>query len=184
MINNYYDLYLKNTLKLAETIVMKFSDAAQAMNRKVVIDGSVTDVDEDDPSTWKYYQNISGQYHANDYCLTVAYSPSIIVRSLDKQNVEINFTKEELAKNPITRQAYSYGSRFYKELIKNYPDQELLIMGILYAPDDPNFIQKAIDAPEGTILYYPEGLVEEHESSFIPKLQEFGAAGQGGPLSF
>jgi hypothetical protein len=173
MINNYYDLYLKNTLRLAETIVMKFSDAAQAMNRKVVIDGSVTDVDEDDPSTWKYYQNISGQYHANDYCLTVTYSPYIIVRSLDKQNAEIDFTKEELAKNPITRQAYSYGSRFYKELIKNYPNQELLIMGILYAPDDPNFIQKAIDAPEGTILYYPEGLVEEHESSFISKLQEF-----------
>ena len=158
MINNHYQLYVDNTLSLAETIVIKFEAAAEALNLAVISQNGYAAVDNETKSSWKYYQNISGQYHFTD--------TMIQVNSLDLAE-RIDFTADNLKVHTATRKAYEYGSRYYRDLLQQYPDQELLILGILYPCD----IDQAIAAVDGTILTYPAKYVEASEYTFIFKLQ-------------
>lgn len=160
MINNQYQLYIESIVSLAETIVIKFDEAATALNEKVKIDHGWDAVNVNDPGTWKYYQNIAGEYHSTD--------TPMVINSLDLPE-QIVFNKENLAIHRSTKAAYAYGSRYYRELVLQYPEQELLILGILYPADK----QAAIDAKDGTILSYPSHLVEEYEYSFIRNLQKW-----------
>lgn len=158
--NNRYKLYLDKNINLCETIVIKLEDVALAMNYAVIQTNGINSVDFNDRSTWKYYQNIAGEYHFSDSIIKIT--------SLDV-NQQIDFTKANLLINKNTRKAYEYGTRYYRELVSLYPEQELLILGILY----PSDINVALDAKEGTILTYPKNLVEDNEYSFIEKLQKF-----------
>lgn len=160
MINNQYQLYIDNVLNLAETIVIKLSQAAEAMNSQVMIENGLNSVDASDQSSWKYYQNISGRYHFSD--------SAILVASLDTTEI-IAFTKENLITHSATKEAYQFGSRYYRELILQYPDKELLILGVLY----PVNIDVAIAAKDGVILGYPSYLVENNEYNFVSKLQKW-----------
>ena len=160
--NNYYKLYIEDIYSLAETIVIKFEDAATAINLKVTVDHGVTSVSQD-TFTWKYYQNISGVYHFSDLDSN---GRKIIIRSLDTKE-EIEFTKNNLINHPATKRAYLFGKRHYLELVQKYPQHIQLILGILYPCD----INKAIEAKDGTILSYPDYLIESNEYSLISKLQ-------------
>lgn len=160
MANNYYQIYLDSVFSLAYTITVKFEQAADAINEKIMIDHGYSAVNKYEPSTWKYYQNISGSYHFTN--------SNIQITSLDTLNT-IAFTKDNLALHPATKEAYKYGSIYYNELVNRYPNDELLIRGILY-PCDKN---TAIAAQDGTILTYPADLVEDNEHQFIEKLQDW-----------
>ena len=156
--NNLFDLYVSDVIGLARTMVIKFEQVAEATNNLVIQKGGQAEVDQNNRRTWKYYQNISGVYNSTD--------TPMYVQSLDG-NGEILFSKLALSTNPGTKAAYVYGSYYYRELVAKYPDQQLLILGIIYPCD----IDAAIAAEDGTILAYPSFLVEEHETEFIPKLQ-------------
>lgn len=156
--NNRYTIYINKCIELAETIVIKLDDVAYLMNYLVVSKMGVDSVDLTDKTTWKYYQNIAGIYHVSDKMMRVS--------SLDIDG-EIDFTVANLNTNKNTREAYKFGSRYYTELVSLYPDQELLILGILYPVD----INDAINAKNGQILNYPSELVEENEYSLIRDLQ-------------
>ncbi len=156
--NNYYQLYVEDCLNLAETIVVKLDDVAAALNYSVMRDHGLEAVNLYDKGSWKYYQNISGRYHFSDTMMQIS--------SLDTAET-IDFTAANLTIHLATRQAYQFGSRYYKELVLQYPEQEILILGILYPTD----MQKAIDAVDGTIVSYPSALVEGNEYNFISKLQ-------------
>ena len=156
--NNRYTIYINKCIELAETIVIKLDDVAYLMNYLVVSKLGVNSVDLTDKSTWKYYQNIAGIYHNSDKMMRIS--------SLDIDG-EIDFTVANLATNKNTREAYKFGSRYYTELVSLYPDQELLILGILYPVD----INVAINAKNGQILNYPSELVEDNEYSLIRDLQ-------------
>jgi hypothetical protein len=156
---NYYQLYMNEVLTLAQTIVIKSVDTANALNNYVTQQMGGT-VDTLDPTTWKYYLNISGQYHPTDEMMTVT--------SMDTLET-IEFTMANLAVNTATARGYQYGTRNYLELVSNYPNQEMLILGILYPVD----IDTAIAAYDGQILGYPPNLIEENEYSFVAKLQDF-----------
>lgn len=155
---NYYDLYIQSVMQLAETIVIKSADTADGLNQLVTEKGG--SVNSMDPTSWKYYLNITGQYHPTDTMMTVI--------SMDNLE-EINFTKENLKIHLATAKGYQYGTRSYQELVTRYPDQELLILGILYPAD----MDLAVSSPDGTILAYPENLVEANEYSLIDKLQNW-----------
>lgn len=155
MSNTLYGLYVSDVIKLAKTLVVKDVATAEAMNMGLTELGQSV---SEDPSTWRYYKNISGSYHSTDTIMTVT--------SLDTLET-INFTVASLQDNRATRKAYAFGSSYYEELVKRYPNQELLIRGILYPVD----LQTAINAPDHTILgYYPD-LVEPTEANLIPNLQ-------------
>lgn len=151
---------MDSILALAETMVIKFEDYASPMNLHVIENHGIASVDEYDKASWKYYQNITGTYHFSDTLMRVA--------SMDLP-IEIVFNKANLELHQTTKSAYKYGSRYYRELVQRYPDQEQLILGILYPCD----LQTALDAPDGTILGYPSYLVEQYEASLIPNLQKW-----------
>lgn len=155
--NNLYALYERSIVDLAQSIVIKFDQVALATNNLVLSKtGQLTD--PTDRYQWKYYQNISGRYNFSDTPMSVY--------SLDAET-SIDFTVASLAANPVTAAAYQYGTPLYNELLAAYPDQETLILGILYPCD----IDTAINSPDGTILSYPSYLVESQEIDLIPNLQ-------------
>jgi hypothetical protein len=156
---NYYPIYINSVLQLAATIVIKSADSATALNNYTSIVKQYP-LDEVDPTTWKYYLNISGEYHPTDTQMTVV--------SLDTLQT-IVFSKENLAIHLATAAAYAYGTYQYNQLVQRYPFQQMLILGILY----PVNINTAIAADDGTILGYPPGLVEINEYSFISNLQNW-----------
>jgi len=160
MTPNLVQVYYSDCLNLAKTLCIKSEDSANALNNYIIANYGENAVDLTNPASWKYYLNISGQYHPTDTVMQVT--------SLDNLQV-IDFTTENLALNPATAQGYAYGTRYYYSLLNQYPLQEQLILGILYPAD----IQKAISAADGTILAWPANYVEPQEIKLIPDLQEW-----------
>ncbi len=157
---NHYKVYLDQVLGLVNTLTIKSEDTANAMNNLLIELKGEQAVNLQDPTTWKYYKNICGEYH---------YSDSLIyITSLDTLE-KIAFTKENLDIHTATKQGYLYGTRNYRELIEFNPLDEVLIKGIVY----PANMQEAINAIDGTILAYGKYYVEENEWTLIDKLQTF-----------
>lgn len=161
MENNYYQIYMGSVMQLASSMVIKSSDTAAAINIGLKIAYGNTAVDDNDPTTWKYYLNMVGQYHPRDTLMQV-----ISVDTLQT----IDFTRENLQFHRGTAKAYAYGSTYYKELVNRFPNQEQLILGILYPAAD---LDTCINAANGTILSYPTHLVEEWEKSLIPNVEKW-----------
>lgn len=163
MSNTHYQIYVANVMMLANTLSIKSQDTADGLctfqDDQAALNGTAA-TDYTNPRSWKYYLNISGEYHFLD--------TPMYVTSLDSLET-ILFSKANLAIHVATASAYRFGSRLYKVLVEQYPDQELLIKGILY----PANIDDAIAAKDGTILAYPSDLVEPNEYSLIPKLQQW-----------
>jgi len=159
MSNNYYSIYLESVFNLANTLVIKFDYTVEAINTYQRLLNPAL-FNENDPTTWKYYLNVSGEYHYSDTMMTVV--------SLDTLE-EIIFSKENLTVHKATASAYQYGSRYYQELVSKFPTQETLIQGILYPVD----IQKAINAKNGEIISYPQFLIESNEYTLISDLQNW-----------
>lgn len=153
-----FDIYRQKNLKLANTIVVKSSATANALNKAMSVAGYV--VNDADPRTWKYYMNLNGQYHESDTLMTVT--------SLDTLQT-IDFTRANLAIHLATAREYGFGSTYYNALVDRYPNQEQLIRCIL----NPIDIDTAIGAEDGTILFYDPTLVEENETNLIPQLNDW-----------
>lgn len=156
MSSKLYALYMKDVIALARTIVIKSEETAIAINTHLREQGYV--VNDLYPETWKYYLNLSGEYGLMDVPMTVT--------SFDTLE-EVPFTKATLREHKATAKAYVYGTPYYQALLDRYPDQELLITGILHPID----VQTAIAAPNHQILWYDKSLVEEQETNLIDELQ-------------
>lgn len=156
--SNIYQLYVDKVLQLARTIVVKSELTATAQNKFVTDYYGPAAVDTVNPQSWKYYLNLSGEYHPVD-------TPMFVVSMDTREN--ILFSKQNLEIHRATKRGYAFGSRPYEALVAQYPTQETLIKGILYPVD----IDEAVAAPEGKILGYPSDLVEANEYSLIAKLQ-------------
>lgn len=158
--NSFLQSYLEQNKKLVKTMVIKSSASAEVLNGYLKLKYGESSVDQYTPQSWKYYLNICGEYHPTDTLMTVT--------SLDTLE-EIVFSKDNLAIHTATAEAYQYGTRYYYSLLNRYPDQEQLILGMLYPAD----MQQAVSAEEGTILSYPKELVEPQEQTLIVELQDF-----------
>lgn len=156
--NAYYRLYIKSIIKLVATLVIKSSYTADMMNRRLLKAGIAVDLN--DPTTWKYYRNNAGLYHSSNVMMQVT--------SLD-DNTIIDFTQANLKIHAATRKEYTYGSSYYKELVAAYPNQQMLINGII----NPIDIGTAIQAADHTILKYDASLVEASEQQLIPDIQRY-----------
>ena len=133
-----YQIYHESVVKLAATLVFKDEATCDYINDRMSAIGYR--VDSTDPYTWKYYLNLAGRYHTSDRMMYVT--------SMDTQE-QIEFTVENLNIHRATWREYQYGSRHYKELLSRYPEQKMLILGIL----NPVNIEQAIQAPNHSILY-------------------------------
>lgn len=159
MSGNYYQLYIDSVVDLANTLTIKSEETARNLNSYIQAIGG-SDAVSDDPRIWKYYLNISGEYHPLD--------EKIYVTSLDTLE-KILFSKANLDLHTQTKKAYQYGTRFYRELLSVHAEKELLIRGILY----PCNIDTAINSQDGTILAYPSYLVEDNEVTLIENIQNW-----------
>lgn len=155
---NQLMIYDQDCIKLAKTIIIKNTFVADVINNYLDAVYGADKIDYTKPHTWKYYLNLAGIYHYTDSMMKVV--------STDTHEV-IDFTKENLKEHIATANSYRFGTRRYYNLVNEYPNQELLILGILYPVD----LDKAVESDNYTILGYPNELVEEFEYSFIEKLQ-------------
>jgi hypothetical protein len=153
-----YDIYIAGNIALAKTLIIKSELTASAINRGLSELG--ISVNTNDPTSWKYYLNLSGQYHSTDKPMTIV--------SLDTLQT-IDFTKENLQIHDSTRREYNNQTHYYQELLSRFPEQESLIQGILTPVD----LTHAISATDGTILFHNSSLIEENESNLIPYLQDW-----------
>lgn len=160
MSSNHYKLYLDSVLQLAETLVIKSEYTAQKINEYVDFTYGQGLYDINDKTTWKYYLNVSGEYFRTDSVIKIT--------SLDTLEL-IDFSKDQLALHPATKQAYQHNSRYYRELVFLYPEMEQLILGVLYPVD----IQIAIDAPDFSVISYPPALIEDNEYSLITNINKW-----------
>lgn len=146
-------MYRAQIYNFVASLSIKFSPFADALNTIVLKKGYVVDTDR--PETWKYYLNLTGQYHASDTVMTI--------QSLDTRET-IEFTVENLSSHTRTSSAYVPGTTYYNNLCARYPDQTDLIKSIVFpAPD----IDLAIDADDLTLLAYGQGLVESTEEGYL-----------------
>jgi hypothetical protein len=114
------------------------------------------EINSNDPSTWKYYVNLSGNYYQTDTMM--------VINSLDNSQ-QINFTTEELSQNSRTQAYYIPGTTYYDNLCSNYPSQTDLIKNIVYPITD---IEQAIEAEDFTILGYDtQNFLEKWERDYI-----------------
>ena len=156
---NYYKLYVNQVMDLSKTMVIKVEAVADSINERLKATyGNVFDID--DKRTWKYYLNLSGQYHNTDR--------KIYVTSLDTLQT-IEFSRDTLATHRATAKAYEYGTRYYRELLSQYPEYEHFILGALYPVD----IEQAINAEDFTVIGYPTNLIEVNEVSLVDNIDKW-----------
>lgn len=154
MVNNRYKLYIQQTFEFAETMVIKSDAAAEVINDRVRLKSGDSAVDPNDKTSWKYYLNLAGKYHALDTPITI--------RSLDTLDL-IEFNADNLKIHTTTAKEYQYGSRYYNELVSLYPASEQIILGALYPVD----VQAAIAADDFSIIGYPSIYLESNEVTLI-----------------
>lgn len=150
-----YELYRDSVFTIAKTLVVKHSEAAAIMNTFLVAKGYY--VDQNNPSSWKYYLNLAGQYHESDLdeinAINKGVSDYIQIKVASNAGpVSADFTRALI--DPITgdiglANEYVYNSFYYKQLLETYPDHETLILGIL----NPIPLNISTVANDGDILY-------------------------------
>lgn len=146
-------IYYNQAISFLQSMTIKFAPIANAYNATIQLNGGT--IDESDETTWKYYLNLTGQYHSTDTIMTIV--------SLDTRET-INFTVANLAENPKTAAAYVAGSPQYNALCALYPNQTDLIKSIVYPVTN---INTAIAAPNFTILAFGNGLLESAEQDVV-----------------
>lgn len=158
MSQEVYDIYINDIMALTRSMVIKFSDVADAVNLGVVDKGY--NVLKSKPDTWKYYLNLAGEYHESDTMMHV--------KSFDTLE-DIEFTKANLKEHLGTAKAYRWGTDDYEQLLRQYPDQVDLINGII----QPIEFSVAYNARDGKILKYEKSFIESQEDDLIFEIQKW-----------
>lgn len=157
-----YQQLLLSESKLAESLIIKSTTLAlhvsNSQEMKIEHARHNKSFNINDPSSWKFYLNLNGQYHFSNEMMYV-----VSVDTLE----EIEFTKENLDVHRATKRAYLSEGSYIKSLKVRYPNQKALIEGILRPVD----LNVAINARENEILSYNKDLVEYNEVSLIEKVQ-------------
>lgn len=146
------EIYKQQIFNFLKSMTIKSKFLADSINNNLLAAG--ISVDLSDPYTWKYYLNVSGEYHHTD---TFMY-----IYSVDTQE-RIFFSKETLKDHPKTVAAYKAGSELYETLLLQYPTQVDLIKSIVYPCD----VSAAIAASDLTVLSYGNTFLETDEQPFI-----------------
>lgn len=190
MSRTQYEIYKEKVFALAKTMIVKHEEIAIAVNHELSFAGYYDALDNN-PYNWRYYLNLSGEYHQYDHdrLFELTGNSFILIQvATDNGYVQVPFTKTLLLQDISLANEYQIGSNAYKNLVRNYPDFETLIIGIL----NPIDIDVAIKAKNAEILYIdnkfkqfdgdrgyfktapnrnPNNLIEYQEHNLIDELQ-------------
>ncbi len=151
MVDIKLDVYNAQCFNLAESMYLKFDLHALAVETWYC--GTTMTVSED-KTTWLQYMNLAGQYHTSNESMTI--------KSLDTFE-DISFDRDTLELHPTTLSLYKeFGAR-YDTLVSAYPDNKVLIKGILYGKD----IDDIIAMEDFHIVGWNETLVDTQEYNLI-----------------
>jgi hypothetical protein len=167
--------YVNDTIKLSRSLVIKDEQTAFLMNKQIAagFGKEYTNDRLELRHTWRYYKNLAGEEHY--LCLPGTDMPLIesgerfytnvkmTVFSYDTKS-EITFNKETIYDHPITLGVYMSRGKEYTQLCERYPNNEVLINGILL----PVAIDKALLLDDGSVLTYDKRYVEPQEKGLIP----------------
>lgn len=155
MSDSLYKIFRSKCFALAYTTVIHSTLEAKAQN--VFLEQKGFEINHNNPRTWKYYLNLTGEYHEYDKRVIAeingdGYPYMRIKVAGDNKPIQVDFVKELLTGQTgdySLAAEYTYGSDYYKELVARYPLCESLILGIL----NPIDIDTAINSGNGDILY-------------------------------
>lgn len=150
------DKYHRDTIKLAQTMIVKINKIAELDNRLLESTGYNI---LSDKTTWRYYMNLNGEYHEKD--------KPMFIESIDTGE-QILFSKDNLREHLITQREYRKSGYWYNRLIAEFPSQTILINGVL----SPIPYSTSVEAEDYSILYYDRTLVSWNEDQLIGKLQK------------
>lgn len=153
--NALYNIFASKCFSLAHTMVIHSELLARSQN--TILEQKGFRINHNNPTTWKYYLNLAGEYHEYDKQLIAdlngdGYPYMRIKIAGDKQPIVVDFTKALVSGQTgdySLAAEYSFGSDYYNELVKRYPGFESLILGIL----NPIDIEISTTANDGDILY-------------------------------
>lgn len=151
-----YTIYEQDNLRFARTVILHSTRTAEVINKKMSMQGYV--YNPVDKKTWKYYMNLAGAYHPSNKPMQV--------RSLDNGEM-IDFTAENMSIHVSTARSYQYGTDYYNELVAKFPEQQMLIKGIL----NPIPYEISTVAKEFQIIWYEDDLILTGEDNVLPQLQ-------------
>lgn len=164
MLSKTYELYVLSVIKLTKSLIIKSVQTIEVINTVLKAGGHTI---SEDPNNWKYYMNLNGEYYTgndSDYFTDIP----MTIFSIDI-NAVITLTRETILASPITyAELLTYGDIF-KQLVDTYPEQEMLIRGILTPVDKAT----AIAADDLTILSYSTDLVCSNEVTLIQDIQSW-----------
>lgn len=164
MLSKTYELYVLSVIKLTKSLIIKSVQTIETINTVLKAGGHTI---SEDPNNWKYYMNLNGEYftgNGSDYFTDIP----MTIFSIDI-NAVITLTRETILTSPITyAELLTYGDTFI-QLVNTYPEQEMLIRGIL----TPVNKATAIAADDLTILSYSTDLVCPNEVTLIQDIQSW-----------
>lgn len=154
--------YENNLDRLIQSIIIKVEEAAYQVQYFIHEQYGVNkpDIYLDDKKTWKYYLNLSGQYHYVD-------TPMYVYNRYT--NSEMLLTVDTINSYPLVKAELLEFGLAYEIVAARYPMQENIIKSILLPVD----IDVAIAADTGTILSYNKNMVDRKEYSLMLKVQDF-----------
>lgn len=156
MLDTAYRLYVLENIKLARSLIIKSETSAEILNKAILESGMPV---AEDPVTWKYYLNLTGQYHVVD--------TRIQIISSDDQK-EITLTRDILSAHPLTKIEYGPGGKYHKALRAAHPRMKLFIDGVF----STNTMAATVSAPDNTIVYHDPTKVDDNETSLISELNK------------
>ena len=157
MSSTQFQIFLSQTRRLVQSLTLHCPETALAMNEALRETGQTV---LDDRATWRYYLHLEGLYHDADQPMTVLSRDTLTT---------ISFDRETLVNHPLTQKTYAIGSAEYNHYLSQYPEQELLIRGIL----SPVPRTLSVSAGPLQILDYERSLVEDNESTLMMELQAY-----------
>lgn len=147
-----------NDIRLfTNSLVIKVYETAISM--EIALDPKF-DPKEKPQTEWKYFLNISGQYHSSD--------EEVYINVIELEENRL-LTKELLEEFPVTKDELLKSEDYYYNLVNEYPGMFLFIHGCLYPVD----IQTAIAAENGKILGYNSTFLEPQEYSLIRDIEKY-----------
>jgi hypothetical protein len=151
-------------MRLVSSLIVKTSYTADAFNEILSVNGENISVFKTD---WKYYLNLAGLPYIGEHSYN-SDPTNMEIYSIDTDET-ISFDVITMVQHPETLAELRRLDTSYKNLLVKYPDQEILIRGII----NPIPIDISVNANEYQILHYSPEYVDYNETNLIPLLQEY-----------